>query len=327
MNTENVIIKKIIFAIPPEVHLLDINGPAHIFYEAREHGAAIDLRFISILDEIEIRSSAGLYFNRLEPFTNFTLTQNDLLFIPGLEYHLISNNEFIEQIQPFLAWVTEQYQKGAHICSICTGSFLLAETGILDGRSTTTHWKYLEKFAARFPKVTLEKDRLFISSENIHSSAGVSSGIDLSLYLIEQFYGTTLALDVAKEVVIYFRRGSSDPQLSIFLQYRNHLDQRIHNAQDYLINNLENTPSAEELAVQVHMSKRNLTRLFKKTLGITIGQYIEKLRVERAVSLLAEGNKIDFVTDQIGLKSANQMRTLLRKHRGVLPTEIGALDK
>ncbi len=319
--------QQIIFAIPPEVHLLDINGPAHIFYEAKEYGVDVELQFVSLNGTSEIKSSAGLHFNQLVPFNQVELSEKDVLFIPGLEYHLISDETFIESIRPFLDWVTVQYRKGAHICSVCTGSFILAETGLLNHKIATTHWKYFDAFSQKFPNISLEKDRLFTSSKNIHSSAGVSSGIDLSLFLIEQFFGTKLALDIAKEVVIYFRRSASDPQLSVFLQYRNHLDQRIHNAQDYLTHNLSDAPTAEELANQVHMSKRNLTRLFKKTVGITIGKYLEKLRVEKAISLLSEGNKVDFVAKQIGLKSANQLRSILKKHQNILPAEISSLDK
>lgn len=314
--------RKILFAIPPEVHLLDINGPAHIFYEAKNFGANLELHFISLNEESEIRTSAGLFFNRLESFKNFTLNRNDVLFIPGLEFFQISDKQFVDSLSPFLEWVTRQYKNHAHICSICTGSFILAETGILNGKSSTTHWKYLDVFSERFPEVELLENRLFISSGNIHSSAGVSSGIDLSLYLIEDFFGTKFALELAKEVVIYFRRSPTDPQLSVFLQYRDHLDQRIHNAQDFIIKNLFNPPKIEEVANKVHMSKRNLTRLFKNTTGITIGRYVEILRVERALTLLSEGHKNNFVISQVGLKSTNQLRALLKKHKSVLPSDL-----
>ena len=318
---------KAVFAIPPEVHLLDVNGPAHIFYEAKEYGAAIDLCFVSMNTTSEVKSSAGLHFSNLVAFDTLQLGAGDILFIPGLDYSLIRDTHFMASLQPFLDWVTAQYHNGAHMCSVCTGTFLLAHTGLLDGKMATTHWKYFDEFAKQYPKVKLEKDRLFVSSDNIHSSAGVSSGIDLSLFLIEEFFSTKLAVDVAKEVVVYFRRSASDPQLSIFLQYRNHLDQRIHTIQDYLLNHLSDVNSIEHLAEQVYMSKRNLTRLFKKTLGITIGEYLEKLRVERAVSLLSENHKVDYVAEKVGLKSANQLRNILKRHQGLLPTDIAARNK
>ncbi len=304
------------------MHLLDINGPAHIFYEAKECGAPLELHFVSLNGQTEVKSSAGLCFNRLEHFDQFELTQNDILFIPGMEYSLLSDVHFRESISPFLRWVNTQNQNGADICSVCTGSFLLAETGILNKNRCTTHWKYYEKFSERFPSVELERNRLFVTSKNIHSSAGVSSGIDLSLYIIEKCFGTKMALDIAKEVVIYFRRSASDPQLSIFLQFRNHLDHRIHDAQDYLMNNLADTPTNKDLADKVYMSKRNLTRLFKKTTGITIGEYLQKLRVEKALALLSNGHKVSTVAKECGLKSSNQLRSLLKKNQGILPMEI-----
>lgn len=319
--------KKIIFVIPPKVHLLDINGPAHIFYEAREYGIELELHFISMNSKTEIQSSAGLYFAKLVEFNKILPNADDIIFIPGFDYHLISDKVFLESIKSFLDWIKIQYNKGVHICSVCTGSFILCETGLLDNKSATTHWKYFNQFSEKFPKVTLEKNRLFTSSDRIHSSAGVSSGIDLSLFIIEKFYGTKLALDIAKEVLVYLRRSGSDPQLSIFLQYRNHLDQRIHNIQDYLTHNLSESFTSDQLASQVFMSKRNLTRLFKKTLGITIGEYLDRLRVEKIIALLSEGHKVEFVANQVGLKSSNQVRSILKKYRGILPEQISSIKK
>ncbi|WP_370444341.1 GlxA family transcriptional regulator [Aquimarina sp. AU58] len=315
-------IKNIIFVIPPKVHLLDINGPAHIFYEAKEYGAGIDLHFVTINNEEEIESSAGLYFAKLSNFEKFELTEGDFIFIPGIEFQLLSDSEFIQKSKAFLDWLNIQYSNGVNICSVCTGSFLLAESGLLDGHKCTTHWKYFKEFTNKFHKVDLVNNRLFVVDNRLYSSAGVSSGIDLSLFILEQLYGPKFATDIAKEVVIYFRRSESDPQLSIFLQYRNHLDTRIHDAQDYMTKHLHTSFTLENMADYVHMSSRNLTRLFKKTTGITIGAYLEKLRVDKAMHLLADGNKVSYVANQCGLKSTNQLRALLKKHKDVLPVNF-----
>lgn len=250
------------------------------------------------------------------------MQEGDVLFIPGLDYRLISSNDFLDTISDFLDWVKIQHQQRVHICSVCTGSFLLAETGVLQGKEATTHWKYLESFQTKFPDVELAPNRLFINQDNLYSSAGVSSGIDLSLHLLEVFFGTKFAVSIAKEVVIYFRRSSKDPQLSIFLQYRNHIDQCVHDVQDYIVENLEQGIRIEQLSDEVNMSSRNLTRRFKRTTGITIGVYVERLRVETAVTLLAEGHKLDFVIGKIGLKSSNQLRTLLKRHQNKIPAEL-----
>ncbi len=299
--------------MPPQVHLLDINGPAHIFYEAQAFGAPLQTYFISVQAKTEVESSAGLFFSQLTPFSEFDLSKEDFIFVPGLDYGLLSSLDFLEKCQDFFQWLREQAARGVNICSVCTGAFLLAESGILNGKSCTTHWKYFKEFAAKFPQVGLEKNRLFVFAKNLYSSAGVSSGIDLALYLLERLYGAKFALDIAKEVVIYLRRGEEDPQLSIFLQYRNHLDDRIHEIQDLISQDISQKWLLADLAECIHTSPRNLTRLFKKTTGITIGQYIEQIRLEQAQQLRAEGHKMDYIAQTCGFKSTNQLRHLLQK--------------
>lgn len=309
------------FLVPPEVHLLDMSGPAHIFYEAKGYGAPIELHFLSLGEEEEL-SSAGLHLSQLQHYDDFQLGVNDLLFIPGIESHLLKDSSFESSNSDFFEWLHLQHTNGAKICSVCTGAYLLAQSGLLDGKKCTTHWKYLDDFRSRFPNVGLISDRLFVEDNRVYTSAGVSSGVDLALYLIEEEFGPVFATKVAKEVVVYLRRTEEDPQLSVFLQYRNHLEQRVHLVQDNLAQHLETKLTVEELAEAVSMSPRNLTRLFKKTTGITIGDYLDKLRIERAVQLLSEGNKVDSVSLSCGLQSSNQLRSLLKKYRHVLPHEL-----
>ncbi|NAY92448.1 helix-turn-helix domain-containing protein [Muricauda sp. JGD-17] len=310
------------FLVPPEVQLLDITGPAHLFYEAREYGAEIETHYLAMGNSVEERSSAGIALGNLQPYSHFSLLQDDLLFIPGLESYLLFASSFKEKNQRFFDWLQIQNQNKAKICSICTGAYVLAIAGLLDGKECTTHWKYFEDFAQKFPKVNLLQDRLLVKDDNLYSSAGVSSGIDLALFILEELYGSVFASKIAKEVVIYLRRSPSDPQLSVFLQYRNHIETRIHQVQDALAQNLDIKKSIEDLAEKVHMSPRNLTRLFKKTTGITIGNYLDKLRVEKAVQLLSKGEKVSAVSLACGLRSTTQLRTLLKKYTSSLPKEL-----
>ena len=301
------------FLVPPEVHLLDISGLAHIFYDAKDYGAPISTYFIG-LDSKQETSSAGITFSELEKYDSHKLGENDWLIIPGLDADLLSSNKFAEESHAFQEWIITQHANGAKICSVCTGAFLLAQSGLMDGRKGTTHWKFLQDFKKRFPKVELLKDRLFVVDDRVYSSAGVASGIDLSLFLLEEEFGPVFATKIAKEVVIYLRRSEDDPQLSVFLQYRNHIEDRIHQVQDMLSQHLDRKTKIDEMAETVHMSPRNLTRLFKKTTGITIGEYIDKLRFERALQLLDEGEKVESVTHACGLSSPNQLRALLKKY-------------
>jgi transcriptional regulator GlxA family with amidase domain len=216
---------------------------------------------------------------------------------------------FEKSNEEFYKWLIQQYGNGAKICSVCTGAYLLAQSGLLDGKKCTTHWKYLDDFRARFPKVGLITDRLFVEDQRIYTSAGVSSGIDLALYLLEVTFGPIFATKIAKEVVVYLRRTEEDPQLSVFLQFRNHLEQRVHLVQDNLAQHLDKKLTIEELAEEVNMSPRNLTRIFKKTTGITIGDYLDKLRMETA-------------SQACGLQSANQLRSLFKKYQNNLPLAL-----
>lgn len=314
--------KRILFIIPPKVHLLDINGPAHIFYEAREMGAPIDLFFVSLDEKTEVNSSAGLTFSNVVPFSDFELGSEDYVFVPGLDFPLISDPGFLPGHKIFFKWLEEQSRKGATVCSVCTGAFLLAEAGILNGKKCTTHWRYLSRLRQQYPEADVQENRLFVEEDGIFSSAGVSSGIDLSLFLLEKEFGSRFAADIAKEAVIYFRRTESDPQLNVFLQYKNHMDDRIHQVQELIAHNLGKNLKLEELAEKVFMSPRNLTRLFNKTTGTTIGKYQDKLRMELATSLLKEGQKVDVVARECGLSSANQLRKLLKEQAGILPNEL-----
>ncbi len=313
---------RVFFVIPPEVQLLDITGPAHLFYEAREYGAEIRSHYLGIGTSEQEMSSAGVALGNLEPYSKFSLGKDDLLFIPGLDSNYFYDPEFCRKNRPFFEWLQIQFNQSAKICSVCTGAYILGFAGLLDERECTTHWKYFEDFSKKFPQTHLLQNRLITKDGNIYCSAGVSSGIDLALFVLEEIYGSVFVSKIAKEVVIYLRRSPSDPQLSVFLQYRNHIETRVHQVQDVLAQNLGHKQSIEDLAEKVHMSPRNLTRLFKKTTGITVGDYLEKLRVEKAVQLLSQGEKVSTVSKACGLKSTNQLRSLLKKHTSSLPTEL-----
>ena len=220
---------KAVFAVPPYVHLLDFGGPAQVFYEAKEEGASLELKYISThSNHNTFPSSCGVEFTNLSDFTSISLRSGDVVFIPGLEFQYLQDKKFIEEARPFLDWVKSQHHNGATICSICTGAYLVGEAGLLDGKECTTHWKYLTRFQKQFKNAIVVNNRLFVEHDNIFTSAGVASGVDLALYILEKRYGSLFASKIAREIVIYFRREGNDPQLSIFLRYRNHIEDRVH---------------------------------------------------------------------------------------------------
>ncbi len=301
-------IKKIVFVVTPKVHLLDISGPAHVFYEAKVAGVNLEIVFASFSNSKDMGSSSGLFFSNLTTINDLNLSSNDFLFIPGSEdvLNIIKDNDH------FLKLLRQWNEKGVNICSICIGAFWLAEAGLIKGKKSTTHWRYLNELEKTYPDTIVQKNNLFVIENNLYMSAGVSSAIDLSLHILEQLYGYKLALQISKEIVYYFRRAGGDPQLSYYLKYRNHIDTRVHKIQDYIMNNLSKKFTLDDIAEEVNMSKRNLSRKFKKEIQLTVGEYINKLRIERANHLISKGSKIETVANECGFTSTNQLRTLLK---------------
>lgn len=275
-------IQRVFFFVPPGVHLLDLTGPAHVFATLGAIRPGISLHYLKLGDVSEVRSSAGLKLGALLDFMNYELTDKDIVFIPGLEAKVLFNPDFLQQCRSLYAWLKKQLTKGAIVCSACTGTFLLGEAGLLQQRECTTHWNYLERFGERFPDARLLRNRLFVRDGNIFTSAGISSGIDLALHMVESLVDARAASAIARDIVVYLRRSSDDPQLSVFLRYRNHLDENIHVAQDYLAQNLAGDCGLLAVASHVNMSPRNLSRRFRERTGLSTGAYLDHLRLETA---------------------------------------------
>lgn len=308
----------IYFYIPKQVTLLDLAGVLEVFQEAKSLGFAYELVFIS--SSPAIVSSSGL---GLSPVTHFSKTDpkgDDILFISGFSSQEIDR---IAEDESFFEWLKKANAKQTTIASVCNGAFILAKSGLLDFKECTTHWKLIEKFKRDFPLLKVQSNVLFTKAANVYTSAGIVTGIDLALFLIEDRHGKEVATNIAKELVVYKRRQGSDQQESVYLQNRNHRDEKIHTIQDWIIYNLEKTSTIDFLADLVHIGPRNLTRIFKKQTGITIAEYRTKLRIEKAKSLLAHSDyKVESIAQLCGYKTSKQLRVVLETHLQELPTEI-----
>ncbi|KAI9437776.1 HTH-type transcriptional regulator glxA [Russula earlei] len=308
----------IIFLLPPGVHLLDLAGAAQVFYEANEYGSHFNIQYCTY--QLGIATSGQLPFGNIVSYEQVPVQAGDYIFIPGAAMeHLydtsLANNETL------LEWLRNQHAKGAFICSICTGAFLVALTGLLDGYSCTTHWKRTRELQEHYPFARVLENVLFVEDNNIFTSAGVSSGIDMALHILMRIKGDFLTYTVARELVVYMRRTGNEVQRSVYLQNREHINSPVHRVQDWIIEHLHEKITIEQLAALIYTSSRNLTRLFKATTGITIGAYIEKLRVEKAMQLLKEKQKVEAVARECGFQTAGQLRNILQKHMGKKPSE------
>ena len=306
------------FYIPKQISLLDLSGVVEVFQEATHLGFDYELKFVS--SQTSMKSNSGLELSSLIPFTKTAPQKEDIIIISGFSTQQIDK---LSEDDLFFNWLHNANEKQTTICSICTGAFLLAKSGILDHKECTTHWKLIEKFRKDFPLLKPQKNTLFTKSENIYTSAGIVTGIDLALFLIEERHGKENATKIAKELVVYKRRNGTDEQESVYLQNRNHRDEKIHTIQDWIIYNLEKTSTIDFLADLVYVSPRNLTRIFKKETGITIAEYRTKLRIEKAKSLLANSDyKIEHIAHLCGYKTSKQLRMVLHEQGDALPAAL-----
>jgi transcriptional regulator GlxA family with amidase domain len=308
----------IYFYIPQQVTLLDLAGVLEVFQEAKSLGFDYQLKFISNNDTIT--SSSGLELLSVVHFSKTNPQEDDIIFISGFSSDQIDK---ISEDTSFFEWLKKADSHQTTIASVCNGAFILAKSGLLDDKECTTHWKLIEKLKKDFPLLKVQSNTLFTKAGNLYTSAGIVTGIDLALFIIEERHDKNTAAAIAKELVVYKRRQGSDEQESVYLQNRNHRDEKIHIIQDWIIYNLEKTSTIDFLADLVHIGPRNLTRIFKKKTGVTIAEYRIKLRIEKAKSLLLNSDyKIEHIANLCGYKTSKQLRIILEKYTHQLPAEI-----
>lgn len=302
--------KKIAFIIPPSVELLDLAGPVQVFTEAKFYGFEVDMEYYSFAPEPE--STAGLGFGKVAHFSEAKLKEGDFVFVPGMDYDYVSSIQFGAQ-RPFFNWLKECSQKRITICSICNGAFALGMAGLLKDTECTTHWRRVKDLQTQFPEAKVQSDILYVKSNNVYTSAGISAGIDLALSILEDIKGPLFTHKVARGLVVYHRRSGRHKQQSIYLDYRNHINPQIHEVQDYLIENLSKECNIEKLAALVNMSPRNLSRVFKEKTGSTILEYHTLLRKEFANTMLNNPEyTIEYIAAQCGFKTARQLQRILK---------------
>lgn len=302
--------KKFAFIIPPSVELLDLAGPVQVFTEAKFYGFEADIEFYTYQD-IPV-STSGLVFHKINNFKEATLKEGDYVFIPGMDNNYVNSISFKAE-REFFNWLKECSAKKIIIGSICTGAFALGHAGLLKDTECTTHWRRVKELQIQFPSAKVVSDILFIKSNNIYTSAGISAGIDLALAILEDLKGPLFTHKVARGLVVYHRRSGKHNQQSIYLDYRNHINPQIHEVHDYLIENLSKENNIEDLASMVGMSPRNLSRVFKEKTGSTILEYLTLLRKEFAGTMLNNPDyTLEYIASQCGFKTTRQLHRILK---------------
>jgi transcriptional regulator GlxA family with amidase domain len=304
----------------PNVQGLDIVGPADAFASAQlaedgETRALYDVVLIGLSSKPVI-SESGVVFQ--PKYSIHNSPRLDTLIVPGGR-----GLRTQPKVQAGVAgWVQSQAKQTRRIASVCTGAYGIAPTGLLDGRKVTTHWRFAQDFAARFPKLEVQANSLYVKDGVFYTSAGITAGIDLSLALIEEDFGPRVALEVARELVVYLKRSGGQEQYSAPLQFQSEAEDRLADVAAWIANNLSENLGVERLAERAKVCPRHFTRLFRQSFGTSPADFIEKLRLGEARRLLGErGGRVEHVASAVGFSSTDAFRRAFERRLGVTPSQ------
>jgi transcriptional regulator GlxA family with amidase domain len=221
-----------------------------------------------------------------------------------------------------LTWLRRMAPRVRRLGAVCTGSFVLAEAGLLDGRRVTTHWAWCAELARRYPRLVVDADPIFIRDGNTYTSAGVTAGMDLALALVEEDYGREVALQIARGLVLYLRRPGGQSQFSTLLFAQGGEREPLRELQGWIIENVDADLSVLALARRMAMSPRHFARVFASEVGTTPGQFVEKVRVEAARRRLEESPQgLKAIAADCGFGSADTMRRAFLRTVRVAPAD------
>ncbi len=300
--------RRVLVLLLPNVHLQDMAGPVQVLYEAAELGGSYRLRYCGL--DSKVKTAQGLVLSELEPLLE--PREGDLVLVPGI------SSAALDRLRVPGAWLRQAYAAGARLASVCTGAFVLARAGLLEGRRCTTHWKMIERLRREYPRAQVLDNRLFVEHGRIVTSAGVTAGIDMALSLVEQDHGPLVAGRVAREMVVYLRRSGEQQQSTIYLDHRTHLHPGVHRVQDFIIQNPERKPTAQELARIAAMSPRNLARVFRRATGVTPKQFSSKVKLQVARDLIDDPQRtVEAIAASCGFEDSRQLRRLWKQEFGV----------
>ncbi len=308
----------VFFVLTPNVLLLDYAGPAEALRMAAEMGG--DLGLVSCAPVSPLPTSMGLSLDGLAPLPE-ALPPDSLVIVAGNARE--SEDYARPEARAVIDWLRRTARPDTRFASVCSAALLLARAGLLSGRQCTTHHNLIDDLRRLAPEARVLEDRIFVEDGPVLTSAGITTGIDLALYLIERHCGPELAAAVARRQVVFMRRSGHDPQLSPWLAWRNHLHPAVHRAQDAIAREPNRRWSLEALADVAHVSARHLARLFASHAGIGVVEYQQRLRLSHARRLLLDtGMAVERVAELCGFGSARDLRRVWSRLEGGAPSDL-----
>ncbi len=298
------------------VQTLDVIGPAEVLGTAARFAdkPAYDVRIVAAQAGPIRTSSVGIVAERA--FDSLRGPLDTLLIAGGAGVAVAARDERT------VRWVQAAAKRSRRLASVCSGSFLLAEAGLLDGRRATTHWAYCDLLQRMYPQVEVDPDPIFVRDGNVSTSAGVTAGMDLALAFVEEDHGRELALEVARQLVLFLKRPGGQAQFSAQLAAQLSEREPLRELQLWIADHLDADLSVPALAERAHMSERNFARAFRAGTGMTPAAFVEAARVERArIALESADTPVEAVARAAGFGTVETMRRAFRRRLGVAPAD------
>ena len=314
--------RRVLFVAFPDVGWLDLTGAQTGFWAATKAMEARGLtgyeRTTASLDGGLVRSAEGLELQTIR-LADCRPSSVDTLVVPGSP-HMAS---VLEVSTPLVKWLRRGAARTRRTASVCSGAFLLAAAGLLNDKRATTHWLMFDMMSERFPTVTIDRDAIFVQDGAVWTSAGVTAGIDLALALVEADCGHEVAMEVARELVVYLKRPGGHSQFSALLQSQTDATGAFEALNGWVTDNLHRSDlTIERLAYQANMSPRNFARVYKQQTGRTPAKAVEIFRLEAARRWLEDtSDNIDQIALRCGFGDAERMRVSFQRHLGVAPRD------
>jgi transcriptional regulator GlxA family with amidase domain len=313
---------KHISIIIPETAIVEaIADPKYAFkvvnqyLESKGKEALFNVQLIGLRKETKIENSA---FTVHADALIGDIKKTDLIFIPALSGDI---EKALELNKTYIPWIVDQYNKGAEVASLCIGAFLLADTGLLDGKKSSTHWDFADLFRKKYPNIELVDGSIITEEHGIYTSGGANSYWNLLLYLIEKYTDRETAIYTSKIFAIDIERTSQSPFM-IFRGQKEHTDKEIQQAQDFIENNYPERISVEHLADMFAIGRRSFERRFKKATNNTVVEYMQRVKVEAAKRSFETSRKnINEVMFDVGYTDTKAFRTIFKKITGITPIE------
>ena len=296
--------RRVVITGPPPVQILDVTGPLEVFSNAPDY----DIQLATPSYNRILETSRGIALANATPISEIQGPIDTLIIVGG------PGAESGRYDRLFVEWLRAAAGKARRVASICTGAFLLAEAGILEGKQAVTHWGFCDRLAREYPSIVVRPEPIYVCDGSVYTSAGITAGIDLCLRLVEEDHGHATALSIARFLVMFLVRPGGQTQFSHMLAHQAVAAEPLRELQVWMLQHLRENLTVESLAERMGMSARHFTRVCLRETGLNPGQFVDRMRVEAAKQFIDGSSRgLKEVADLCGFKSADAMRrTFLR---------------